>query len=170
MGYIFEEKQQIRFVGFEKTLVADKCIGACPAFRSEVFSTYVTPVQERGELATETEAVVQAAHVGEFEIAHFDDCEPGQVKYMIAGIWQEGPVPEGMTTLTVPAGLWAKVPVDCVLANGITMMGDRICGYWMSGQHVYEASMKLLMEYVPENAEAGKDQGGIWIPVKEHQF
>ena len=91
-------------------------------------------------------------------------CMKEPVRYMIAGVYDGGPVPEGMTVHEVEAAAWAVF--DCTLAT-LQQTNTAVWKEWLPGNSEYELAGKHSMEwYSPEGLPGPDQKCRILIPVK----
>lgn len=113
--------QGVKVIGIAKEIPLDKGSEECPKFWNEFFQKYVKPVLDGATPDTVQKAVFDN-NVGQYAVCDCNrakrDCSNcgedalaecgGKFRYIIAGKYEEGDVPEGMTLVDMPDGEWVK--------------------------------------------------------------
>ncbi len=107
--------------------------------------------------------------IGEYGVC-IDDIGGGKFRYLIAGKYTGGPVPEGMVVYQFPRNEWAVF--DCIGPNPQTLqsVNIRIFSEWLPGNPDYELSGNATVEwYDCINGEMTDPDyhSAIWVPVKK---
>ena len=107
--------------------------------------------------------------IGEYGVC-IDDIGGGKFRYLIAGKYTGGPVPEGMVVYEFPRNEWAVF--DCIGPNPQTLqsVNTRIFSEWLPGNPDYELSGNATVEwYDCINGEMTDPDyhSAIWVPVKK---
>ncbi len=107
--------------------------------------------------------------IGEYGIC-VDDLGNGKFRYLIAGKYAGGEVPEGMAVYEFPKGDWAVF--DCIgpVPEALQSLNTRIFKEWLPGNPDYEISGNANVEWYDcingEKTDADY-HSAIWIPVKK---
>ena len=107
--------------------------------------------------------------IGEYGVC-IDDLGEGKFRYLIAGKYTGGAVPEGMAICEFPRNEWAVF--DCIGPNPQTLqsVNTRIFSEWLPGNPDYELSGNATVEwYDCVNGEMTDPDyhSAIWVPVKK---
>ena len=105
MDYKIEKMDGFELIGFIREFQHETSYGEIPKFWDEVMALE-NPIFQHGP-QNEVEKAICDNKIGEFG-ACFQGFAEGRFFYMIAGIYQGGAVPLGMSTIYVPAASWAK--------------------------------------------------------------
>ncbi len=158
MDYKIEKMEEFTLIGFVRQFSPEDSYNKIPKFWDEVM-----------ELEGTQDDVVRAIkdhNIGEFGVC-FGGFEPGRFFYMIAGIYQGGLVPVGLTTVHVPAAQWAKFRCVGPLPGALQSVNTKVFSEWLPGNPDYEPSMELNLEwYSLEDCSSPDYESGIWLPVK----
>jgi AraC family transcriptional regulator len=114
------------------------------------------------------EETISNCSIGEFGICIDDASETGKFRYLIAGVYKEGTVPEGMTVYEIPETEWAKFKCKGPLPGALQAVNTKIFKEWLPGNPEYEMSLGINIEwYSIEGKTTDADyESAIWIPVK----
>lgn len=162
MDYIVERMQDLTVIGFERVFPAETAQADIPAFWDEMSAKYAADTapdspQRRALLAN---------HIGEFGVC-VDDLGAEKFRYLIAGRYQGGDVPEGMTLYTVPGGDWAKFRCVGAIPAALQTLNNQIFREWLPGNPDYEMSGSCNLEWYSKKDTSAPDyESGVWIPVK----
>ena len=107
--------------------------------------------------------------IGEYGVC-IDDIGGGKFRYLIAGRYTGGDVPEGMVVYEFPRNEWAVF--DCIGPNPQTLqsVNTRIFSEWLPGNPDYELSGNATVEwYDCVNGEMTDPDyhSAIWVPIKK---
>ena len=108
MNYTIEKKKELSFIGFVKEFDMKTSYQDIPKYWDEVYSNIVTPLIERGfKASNDIEQAIVDNSIGEFGVCIDDVAGDGKFRYMIAGYYKGGNVPEGMIVYEAPELEWA---------------------------------------------------------------
>lgn len=117
--------QNVKVIGIAKDIAFTKGPEECPKFWNYFFHKYVKPVID-GATPDAVQKAVFDNHVGQYAVcdcnravrncsncgeAALAECG-GKFRYIIAGKYEGGEVPEGMSLVVLPAGEWIKFHFD----------------------------------------------------------
>lgn len=165
MDYIVEKMDSFKIVGFQKEVSFDNSYSEIPEFWNEATRTFGTPEQcrESGELGK----FLVEHRVGEFGVC-IDDVGGGKLRYLIAGLYDGGEIPEGLTVHEFPELTWAKFRCLGPLPGALQSVNTKIFSEWLPGNTEYEIAMGASIEYyLPGDMSAADYECAIWIPVKK---
>lgn len=163
MDYTVEKMDGIQVIGMEKAFRFDSAYQEIPKFWSEFCARCSS-----GRNPDDVQKVIENCMIGEFGIC-IDD-EPGckQFRYMIAGKYDGGAVPDGMKLLTIPAASWAKFRCCGPLPGALQAVNTKIFNEWLPGNPDYEIAAGINIEwYSKGDMNACDYESAIWIPVKQ---
>lgn len=125
----------IKLIGFVKQLPYNEIQKKIPEFWDEICQKYCYPRIYQGLLAeNEYEQAILDNCIGEFGVCV--DSKENKFKYLIAGKYCGGKIPEGMELIEFKMGEWAIF--DC---------------YGPADKKIYELSTKIFKEWLPLNSQ-----------------
>ena len=157
-----------RLIGFQKIFGYENSYEEIPKFWDETCEKYARNVYAGNPPANPYEQALMDNCIGEYGVC-IDDLEGERFRYLIAGKYTGGPVPEGMVLYEFPRGEWAVF--DCVGPNPRTLqnMNTRIFREWLPGNPDFELSGNATVEwYDCINGEMTDPDyhSAVWVPVK----
>ncbi|MBQ7670159.1 MAG: AraC family transcriptional regulator [Clostridia bacterium] len=158
----------MKFIGFVKEFSMENSYEEIPKWWEEICEKYAYNVYAGNPPANAYEKALVDNCIGEFAVC-VDDIGGDKFRYLIAGRYTGGEVPEGMALYEFPAGEWAIF--DCVgpIPEALQSMNTRIFREWLPGNSEYEISGNATIEwYDCINGEKTDPDyhSAIWIPVK----
>lgn len=167
MDYTVEELKGFKVVGFAREFSFDEGYQKIPKFWDEFWAKYMKPIMEHGGPQNEIEETICKCCIGEFGICIDDIGKDGVFRYLIAGIYKEGDVPEGMTTYEFPDMEWAKFTCKGPMPGALQSVNKKLFKEWLPGNPEFEIAMGANIEwYSKGDSQAADYESGIWIPVK----
>ena len=157
-----------KLIGFQKVFTYEEAYSEIPKFWNETCEKYANNVYAGNPPANPYEQALMDNCIGEYGVC-IDDLGSGQFRYLIAGKYTGGPVPEGMVLYEFPRGSWAVF--DCIGPNPQTLqsVNTRIFQEWLPGNPDYELCGNATVEwYDCINGETTDPDyhSAIWVPVK----
>lgn len=150
MEYQIKTMVPFKVIGFQKEFSYENSYEEIPKFWDEI-----------GEKGLMTD------NIGEFGIC-IDDVGGEKFRYLIAGKYDGGDIPEGMTVYEFPEGDWAVF--DCIgtLPEALQSVNTRIFKEWLPGNPDYEIAGNANVEwYDCGDTDDPNYHSAIWIPVKK---
>ena len=158
-----------RLIGFQREFTEENACAEIPKFWDEICERYAANVYAGNPPANPCEQALMDNCIGEYGVC-IDDVGGGRFRYLIAGKYTGGDVPEGMALYEFPRGDWAVF--DCVgpIPEALQSLNTRIFREWLPGNPDYELSGSASVEWYdcingektdPDNHSA------IWIPVRK---
>ncbi len=157
-----------KVIGFQKVFENETAYAEIPKFWNEICEKYAYSVYAGNAPANPYEQALVDNCIGEYGVC-IDDIGGGKFRYLIAGKYTGGAVPEGMVVYEFPRNAWAVF--NCIGPNPQTLqsVNTRIFSEWLPGNPDYELSGNATLEwYDCVNGEM-KDpdyHSAIWVPVK----
>ena len=169
MDYKIAPMFPIKLIGFQKIFDMETSYKEIPKFWDEICEKYANNVYLGKEPANPYEKAIIDNCIGEYGVC-IDDLEDGKFRYLIAGRYAGGEVPEGMIVYEFPRMTWAIF--DCIGPNPKTLqsVNTRIFKEWLPGNPDYEIDGNATVEwYDCINGEMTDPDyhSAIWIPVKK---
>lgn len=169
MDYLVEKEESFKVIGFEKEFSTEDLYRQIPKYWDEFCAQYCTQKNPMhgAKPENEVEEAVCSYHVGMFGVCLDDAGEDGKFRYMIAGKYTGGSVPEGMKVYEFPDMQWAKFLCKGPLPGALQAVNTKIFREWLPGNPDYEIAMGANIEWYSEGDTESVDyESAIWIPVK----
>lgn len=163
MDYVIEKMDAMKMIGFEKSFSFDNSYETIPRFWTEFCTTC-----QSGKYPDDVHKVIEDCMVGEFAIC-LDNMNDGKnFKYLIAGNYDGGHVPEGMTVCEIPAHTWVKFKCVGPLPGSLQSINTKIFKEWLPGNPDYELADGLNIEWYSLDDGSSPDyESQIWLPVNK---
>lgn len=162
MDYVVEKMDAMTVIGVERRFDYDNAYGLIPRFWDEFTEKYCGSKSDPA-----AKAVVIACGIGQFGIC-FDDSGITDFKYVIAGRYDGGPIPEGMKTYEIPGGTWAKFKCCGPLPGSLQSVNTKIFKEWLPGNPEYEFTAGINIEwYSMDDCSSPDYESQIWLPVSK---
>ena len=169
MDYKITSMFNFKVIGFQKEFDNETAYQEIPKFWDEICEKYAANVYAGNEPANPYEKAIIDNCIGEYGIC-IDDIGNDKFRYLVAGKYAGGEVPEGMVVYEFPRGDWAVF--DCIgpVPEAFQSLNTRIFKEWLPGNPDYELCGNANVEwYDTVNGEkTDKDfHSAIWIPVRK---
>ena len=169
MDYKITKMFPFKVIGFQKEFSYDSAYSEIPKYWDEICEKYANNVYAGNPPANAYEKAIMDNCIGEYGVC-IDDLDGGKFRYLIAGKYTGGEVPEGMVLYEFPMGDWAVF--DCVgpMPESLQSVNTRIFNEWLPGNPDYEIAGNANIEwYDCVNGEKTDPDyhSAIWIPVKK---
>ena len=171
MDYVIEKRESMKLIGFERIFSFESSYQEIPKFWDEFCERYCTrhdtPDAISDPAEEEIRQTIAECIVGEFGVCVEDLTDGEHFRYYIAGAYQGGKIPEGMTVFEIPASEWAKFKCTGVMPAALQTVNTRIFKEWLPGNQEFEMAFHLNIEWY-SNGDTDSDtyESAIWIPVK----
>lgn len=167
MDYIVEKMSNFKVIGFEKIFSFEAGYNEIPKFWDEVSGKYLARLMTTGNPQTDIEKAVLDNNVGMFGVCVDDIGKNGEFRYLIAGIYKGGAVPEGMVTYDLPDMEWAKFRCVGSMPGALQSVNTKIFKEWLPNNNEYKIAMGCNIEYYSEGDPTSADyESAIWVPVE----
>lgn len=169
MDYTVSPMWGFKLIGFERIFSEETSYREIPEFWDEICEKYCLNKLFAGKSPScpEERAIVENC-IGEYAVC-IDDVGGGKFRYIIAGKYTGGEVPEGMSIFELPGGEWAKF--NCVgrMPEALQKVNAYIFKEWLPDNREYEMSGCYNIEwYSGDGKKNDADyKSAIWIPVKK---
>lgn len=165
MDYSVENMGGFKVIGISEEFSFESSQTEIPKFW-ERFQATIQRLFSGGTPVNESERAILRNHIGEFGVC-IDDIGDGRFRYMIAGWYMGGEIPDGMELYELPAMLWAKFRCYGPMPDALQSVNRSIWNEWLPGNHEYELAGQFNIEwYSPVGKTSDPDyQSAIWIPV-----
>lgn len=169
MEYTISPMFPFKLIGFQKIFDTETSYAEIPRFWDEICEKYADSVYAGNEPANPYEQALVDNCIGEYGVC-IDDIGDGRFRYLIAGKYTGGEIPEGMVLYEFPRGEWAVFNCVGPLPDAMQSVNTRIFSEWLPGNPEYEISGNANVEwYDTVNGEKTDPDyhSAIWIPVKK---
>ena len=171
MDYRIAPMFPFKVIGFQKVFDTETSYQEIPAYWDEICEKYAKNVYAGNAPANPYEQALVDNCIGEYGVC-IDDIGGGQFRYLIAGKYTGGDVPDGMVVYEFPRGEWAVF--NCIGPNPETLqrVNTQIFREWLPGNPDYELCGNATVEwYDCVNGEMTDPDyhSAIWVPVRKRQ-
>lgn len=167
MDYVVERMEGFQVIGFGREFTDDAGYQEIPRYWDEFSEKYLERLFAGGAPRDDVERAICENMVGMYGVCLDDVGRDGTFRYLIAGLYQGGVVPEGMELFTFPGMEWAKFRCVGPLPGALQSVNTRIFREWLPGNPEYEIAAGANIEWYGEGDPSSPDyESAIWIPVK----
>ena len=155
-------------IGFQKVFDGETAYEEIPKYWDEISEKYANHVYAGNAPANPYEQAIADNSIGEYGIC-IDDIGEGKFRYLIAGKYAGGEVPEGMVLYEFPKGDWAIFNCIGPLPEALQSVNTQIFKEWLPGNPEYELDGNANVEWYDRVGDQ-KDpdyRSAIWIPVRK---
>ena len=169
MNYKITKMFRFKVIGFQKEFDNDTAYQEIPKFWDEICEKYAANVYAGNDPANPYEKAIVENCIGEYGVC-IDDIGEGKFRYLVAGKYAGGEVPDGMVVYEFPQGDWAVF--DCIgpIPEALQSLNTQIFNEWLPGNPDYELCGNASAEWYDcvNGEKTDKDyHSAIWIPVKK---
>lgn len=168
MDYKITPMFPFQVIGFEKVFTYENAYREIPKFWDDICERYAESVYAGHEPVNASEKAVKDYGIGEYGVC-IDDIGEGQFRYLIAGKYTGGEVPEGMVLYEFPQYDWAVF--DCIgpMPEALQSVNTMIFKEWLPGNPTYELCGNANIEWYDCNGKKTDSDyhSAIWVPVKK---
>ena len=138
MDYTVSPMWGFKVIGFEREFDYETAYKEIPAFWDEICEKYCTHTIYAGlpPACPEEKAIIENC-IGEYGVC-IDDVGGGKFRYLIAGKYTGGEVPDGMALFEIPGGEWAKFECTGPMPDALQSLNTRIFKEWLPGNSEFE--------------------------------
>ena len=168
MDYKMRTMFPLKVIGFQKVLDLETAYAEIPKFWDEICEKYAYNVYAGNTPANLYEKAIVDHCIGEYGVC-IDDIGEGKFRYLVAGKYTGGDVPEGMVVYEFPQCEWAIF--DCIgpIPEALQSVNTRIFQEWLPGNSEFEIDGNANVEWYDCVSGEKTDldyHSAIWIPVK----
>ncbi len=156
-----------KVIGFQKIIGFENADDEIAAFWEEIFHKYLERVYSGKPPSNSYEKAVVDNRIGEFGVC-IDRAGEESFRYIIAGKYSGGDIPDGMEIHELPGGFWAVFNCYGPVPEAIRRGYNRVFGEWLPGNAEYELSGNACVEWYDIMCGSVSDQvfhSAIWVPV-----
>ena len=171
MDYKITQMFSFKLIGFQKEFDNETAYAEIPKFWDEICEKYANHVYAGNAPANPYEQAIIDNCIGEYGVC-IDDLGGERFRYLIAGKYTGGEVPEGMVTYEFPRGDWAVFNCVGPIPEALQSVNTCIFREWLPGNAEYELCGNANVEWYDCVNGEKTDQdyrSAIWIPVKRRK-
>ena len=168
MDYKITPMFPFKVIGFQREFDNETAYTEIPKFWDEICEKYALSVYAGNAPANPYEQALVDNCIGEYGVC-IDDIGGGKFRYLVAGKYTGGDVPEGMVVYEFPRSDWAVFNCIGPIPDALQSVNTRIFREWLPGNPEYELCGKASVEwYDCVNGEKTDPDyhSAIWVPVK----
>ena len=164
-------RDSFTLIGFTGLYTMENCQDISRKWKSmnEEYEDFLSEVREpRNDL----ERVIMDCGIGEYGVTEYAKNEKGEFRYVFAGRYKGGVIPEGMITYEVPAGTWAVFKCVGILPEAIETLNEQIWNDWYPNNKEYVIDGKCEFEWYGGTTYSDPYTNSDylctkWVPVKK---
>ena len=169
MEYKIAPMFPFKVIGFQKVFDNETAYAEIPKFWDEICEKYAANVYAGNAPANPYEQALMDNCIGEYGVC-IDDIGGGKFRYLVAGKYTGGDVPEDMVVYEFPRSDWAVF--DCIgpIPEALQTVNTRIFSEWLPGNPDYELCGNASVEwYDCVNGEKTDPDyhSAIWLPIRK---
>ena len=171
MDYRITPMFPFKVIGFQKEFDNETAYTEIPKFWDEICEKYAYNVYAGNAPANPYEQALVDNCIGEYGVC-IDDIGGGKFRYLVAGKYTGGDVPEGMVVYEFPRSDWAVFNCIGPIPDALQSVNTRIFREWLPGNPEYEFCGNASVEwYDCVNGEKTDPDyhSAIWVPVKRKE-
>ncbi len=155
-----------KIIGFQREFNSMEEQEKIPKFWDEINEQFAEIYAGKAPVTAQEKAVVDNC-VGEYGVCLGE--EKGKTKYIIAGKYTGGEVPEGMTVCEIEGGDFAVFECIGPMPDAIQSVSMRIFKEWLPGNPDYQLARDVTIEWydcVNGTVDDPDYRSAVWLPVK----
>lgn len=164
MNVRYERKDELTFIGFHTEIRPEEGYQKCPEFWDKEYSVKYARLWQTMKPENDVERAILDNGIGMYAV-----CADGESSftYWIAGLYQGGPVPEGLELYTFPAGKWAVFTAKGPIPASLQALNTEVWQEWFpnEGQKCRVDGRATVEFYSNQNPRSADYESGIWMPV-----
>ena len=171
MDYKITPMFPFKVIGFQREFDNETAYTEIPKFWDEICEKYALSVYAGNAPANPYEQALVDNCIGEYGVC-IDDIGGGKFRYLVAGKYTGGDVPEGMVVYEFPRSDWAVFNCIGPIPDALQSVNTRIFREWLPGNPEYELCGNASVEwYDCVNGEKTDPDyhSAIWVPVKRKE-
>ena len=171
MDYKITTMFPFKVIGFQREFDNETAYTEIPKFWDEICEKYALGVYAGNAPSNPYEQALVDNCIGEYGVC-IDDIGGGRFRYLVAGKYTGGDIPEGMVVYEFPRNDWAVFTCIGPIPDALQSVNTRIFREWLPGNPEYELCGNASMEwYDCVNGEKTDPDyhSAIWVPVKRKE-
>ncbi len=166
----FETLDSFKLIGLVKDMRFDEHLKGAPQIWHDFRKTYKSIIEAStsSPAFNEIEAAIFDNSIGRYDAFTTTGVKEGWCRFMIAGEYRGGNVPEGMEIWTIPPSKWAKFYCEGPVWTATENLKKRIWYEWLPGNYEYEFDGDYTVSKYSAHIDicALDYKCEMWIPVK----
>ena len=157
----------MKLIGFQREFSMENSYEEIPKYWDELCEKYAYNVYAGNPPANAYEKALMDNCIGEYAVC-IDDIGSDTFRYMVAGKYTGGEVPDGMALYEFPMGDWAIFECVGPIPETLQALNTRIFQEWLPNNPDYELSGNATVEWYDCMREKDDPdyRSAIWLPVK----
>ena len=171
MEYKITPMFPFKVIGFQKVFDNETAYAEIPKYWDEICEKYAFNVYAGNAPANPYEQALVDNCIGEYGVC-IDDIGGGKFRYLIAGKYTGGDVPEDMVVYEFPRSDWAIFNCIGPIPEALQTVNTRIFQEWLPGNPEYELYGNASVEWYDCVNGEKTDQdyhSAIWVPVRRKE-
>lgn len=169
MIYSYERVKEFTLIGFEGVFSFPSSYEKIPRFCGEIKGKYCKNYLAGNKPENEYEKAVCDNCIGEYGVV-INDVGNGHFRYLMAGEYKGGPVPEGMVLYTFKESDWVKFKSYGPCPTAIQRLNTQIFKEWLPGNTEFDLVGNYNVEWYGPGSYKDEDyETEIWLPMKRIQ-
>ena len=171
MDYKITPMFPFKVIGFQKVFDNETAYAEIPKYWDEICEKYAFNVYAGNAPANPYEQALVDNCIGEYGVC-IDDIGGGKFRYLIAGKYTGGDVPEGMVVYEFPRSDWAVFNCIGPIPEALQTVNTQIFQEWLPGNPEYELFGNASVEwYDCVNGEKTDPDyhSAIWVPIRKKE-
>lgn len=155
-----------KIIGFEREFSAAEEFEKIPKFWDEINEQFAETYAGKTPVTAQERAVADNC-IGEYGVCIGQ--ERGKTKYLIAGKYTGGEVPEGMTVCEIEGGDFAVFECIGPMPDAIQSVTTKIFKEWLPGNPDYQLASDVTIEWYDffnGSVDDPNYRSAVWLPVK----
>lgn len=167
MNYTVEKMSGFKVIGFVREFSFENSYGLIPKFWDEISEKYENIFMGKAP-SNEIERAVLENRISMYGVCIDDVGRDGKFRYMIAGEYAGGDVPEGMELYEIPEAEWVKFKCVGPMPDSLQSLNTVVFKEWLPGNGEFEIAAGLNIEWYSSegNPKDADYESGIWLPVR----
>ena len=171
MDYKITPMFPFKVIGFQKVFDNETAYAEIPKFWDEICEKYAYNVYAGNTPANPYEQALVDNCIGEYGVC-IDDIGGGKFRYLVAGKYTGGDVPEGMVVYEFPRSDWAVFNCIGPIPEALQSVNTQIFREWLPGNPEYELCGNANGEWYDciNGEKTDPDyRSAVWVPVKKKE-
>lgn len=168
MDYTITKMFGFKVIGIAREFSFENSYAEIPKFWNEFCKKYFDSLFSGKKPESEFQKAIVDNSISEFGVCIGSEDNKQTFKYMIAGKYTGGPVPDGMEIYQFPQTEWAKFECIGPMPESIQSINTKIFNEWLPNNPEFEISENVNIEWYSCDGDktANNYKSGIWIPIK----
>ena len=169
-----EKLEAFRLIGMTWDMAFEEHLSRIPKILDD-FEIRNREMLRGGAMPKDTDRYTKAMYenrIGDYDAFTGVGAKEGWCRFMIAGMYTGGDIPDGMEVWDIPASEWAKFHSEGPLNTASLDIKKYIWYEWLPGNREYELSgdYYVTKEYRDKDIAAQDYQCELWMPVRKRNF